>query len=263
MAWIDRLQREGARWAGRGIDLLFPPRCILCHEDIVAADPIASANNQAAEVCRGAVCTACIRAVSTDVMRCLRCGEAVSDTSDCRRCRGRPCDWDGIVVLAGYSDRLREAVLKAKHPASEDISAALATLLVRKHRVTITGWNIEAVVPVPMHWRRRALRRTSAADELARRMALLLHVPVWAGLRRHKATRMQNELPIEERRENVCAAFRAQRRMDGKCILLVDDVVTTGATLAACRRALVAAGAQAVFVAVVAKADRSVAQGDD
>jgi len=68
---------------------------------------------------------------------------------------------------------------------------------------------------------------------------------------------MQNELPIKDRPRNVQGAFRVRRRLDGESILLVDDVVTTGATLSECCRALLNAGAATVDVAVVARADRS------
>jgi predicted amidophosphoribosyltransferase len=93
-------------------------------------------------------------------------------------------------------------------------------------------------------------------------MATLLGVRSRTVLLRRKATRMQNELPVHERRGNVRDAFRVRHRVDGRRILLVDDVVTTGSTLAACRRTLVAAGAAAVFAAVVAKADRLTDGGD-
>jgi ComF family protein len=166
-------------------------------------------------------------------------------------------------VLGGYGDGLRDAVLRAKHPAGDGIPAGLAALLVGKQRAMLAGWAVDAVVPVPMHWLRRAVRGTSAADGLARRVARLLAVPFQPLLVRQRATRMQNELPVHERRDNVSGAFRTRRRVDGRRILLVDDVVTTGATLAACRRGLAAAGAVAVFAAVVAKADRSAASADE
>jgi predicted amidophosphoribosyltransferase len=108
-----------------------------------------------------------------------------------------------------------------------------------------------------MHWLRRSIRGTSAADELASRIALLLGLPSSRVLTRRRATRMQNELPIQDRPLNVQGAFRGRRRLDGERILLVDDVVTTGATLSACCQALMAAGAASVDVAVVARADRS------
>jgi ComF family protein len=151
-------------------------------------------------------------------------------------------------------------VLRAKRPAGDDVAAALASLIVRKHGERLASWDVGRVVPVPMHWLRRSIRGTSAADELSRRIARLLGLPHSPTLSRQRATRMQNELPITDRPRNVQGAFRSRQRIDGERILLVDDVVTTGATLSACCRALLAAGAVAVDVAVVAKADRSIAE---
>jgi predicted amidophosphoribosyltransferase len=167
-----------------------------------------------------------------------------------------------LVVLGPYADDLRTCVLRAKRPAGDIVSAGLAALLVRGHRDRFSAWRIDVVVPVPMHWTRRALRGTSAAEELARGVARGLGLPSRRLLRRWQATRMQNELPVGERRGNVRGAFRASARVAGLRLLLVDDVTTTGATLAACRQAAISAGAAAVYAAVVARADRG-DQGDD
>ena len=167
------------------------------------------------------------------------------------------------MVLGGYGDELRTAVLRAKRPGAETVAAALGRLLVRRHRDVLAAWGCDVVVPVPMHWTRRMMRGTSAAEEIARQVAADLGLPCRRLLARVRATRMQNELPFEERPGNVRGAFRARRGTAGRRILLVDDVVTTGGTLAECRRALAAAGAAAVHAAAAARAERTADTRDD
>jgi len=251
ITWGERLRRGAASWVGEGIDLLFPPRCALCRQDLPLADDGGGGDSIAAPE----LCVGCARDLSADGSRCMACGEPGAGSS-CRRCRGRCSDWDGIAVLAAYGDRLREAVLRCKRPTGDEVSRALSTLLVGRHRPTFAGWRIYGVVPVPMHWLRRMSRGTSAADEIARRVAGLLGVPFVRALSRQTATTMQNELPVNERRGNVATAFRLRRPVAGRRLLVVDDVVTTGSTLAACRRTLAADGAEAVYVAAIARADR-------
>jgi ComF family protein len=234
-------------WSGLTVllDLLCPPRCASCGTDLgVGADS------------GFAVCGSCAVALSSDVARCLGCGSPRSDDQGCGRCLTARRHWDGIAILTAYSDDAREAVLRAKRPGGEALAGALATLLVRKHRDAMQAWGIDLVVPVPMHWLRRATRGASSADEIARGVAAALGVPWRRSLRRRRATPMQNELPVDERWGNVRGAFRVRAAVKGRRILLVDDVTTTGATLADCRRALVEAGASAVYAGVIARAAR-------
>jgi len=217
------------------LDLLCPPRCVVCGAE-VPSGPV--------------VCSGCARVLSSGIVRCTSCGEE-RHVGRCRRgYRG-----DGRVVLADYVDDVRTAVLRAKRPAGEPVAVGLGGLLAAKHRETLVGWRLDAVVPVPMHWTRRVARGTSAADEIATGIARALGLPRRPLLRRGRRTPRQNEVPADGRGANVRGAFRRRGRPAGRRLLLVDDVCTTGATLDECRRILVEAGAAAVYAAVIARAD--------
>ena len=243
--------RTPSRWVEPVVDLLFPPRCSLCLADI----PRETAASR--PICRDAMaCPGCIDDLHDGGRRCERCGEVAVDASACRRCR--PVPWDWIGVVAGYEGRAREAVLRAKRPTGVVVCRALASVWCDRHGRNAVGRGCDRIVPVPMHWTRRLVRGASAADELAREIAARLRLPVDRRLHRTRSTTMQKDLPPEARPGNVAGAFRFRGRLDRCHVLLVDDVVTTGSTLAACCRAVRAAGAMGVGVAVMVKADRHV-----
>lgn len=117
-------------------------------------------------------------------------------------------------------------------------------------------WPVDVVVPVPLSPRRQRERGYNQAELVASALAELLQVPLaCGGLRRTRETRSQVGLDVASRAQNVHGAFQADPTVvRGRAVLLVDDLVTTGATLAACAEALWAAGSAHVFAVTVARA---------
>jgi ComF family protein len=114
--------------------------------------------------------------------------------------------------------------------------------------------DIDAVLPVPLHWRRKWRRGFNQAREIAGPVARQLGVPLLGGVRRVRATRPQSGLSAGQRRRNVRGAFVARGRCRSRHVLIVDDVITTGATIAQLARAVLDSGADRVSALAVARA---------
>ena len=174
----------------------------------------------------------------------------------CVACEARPQAFDRARAACVYDENSRELILKFKHADRTDLAPLLAHWLSRAAGEILP--EAEAVVPVPLHATRLFSRRYNQAAEVGRVLAARAGKTYLAdALVRRRDTGSQAGKSGGGRRRNVAAAFEvpAGRRgqVAGKAVLVIDDVMTTGATLEGCARALKAAGAARVDVAVIAR----------
>ena len=189
---------------------------------------------------------------------CDGCGQpfAYDLRSRCAACLARPRAFDRARCACLYDEASRDLVLKLKHGDRTDLARMFALWLSRAAGELAA--ECDAVAPVPMHPQRLFKRRYNQAAEIARPLAKLIdrrYLP--DTLVRARDTGGQGGKSRRGRREAVRGAFSVPpariARIEGKRILLIDDVLTTGATAEACARALKAAGAAQVSVAVVCR----------
>ena len=239
---------DASRRVSRSLmDLVYPNACVGCGTSLRPDAP--------SELCRR--CAAEIQYIGDD--RCPRCGMALGphtgESRDaCPSCRPS-LHFKQAVGVWRYEGVGREVIHRWKYQGG----LAAQKLLVRRLLTRLEGEafteTIDVVCPVPMHWRRRLIRRFNQAELLARDVAGALGIPCRRLLARTRNTPSQVTLGRRDRIENVRGAFRLARRasLSGSIVLLVDDVVTTCATAAESARALRHGGARAVYVACVAR----------
>lgn len=251
-ARLDRLAAPARRAWDVGLDLVFPPTCASCDAQLLDAAG------------RVMLCALCREQLIGRGPICLRCGLAVPpewpSAEDCPICRKAKWRIDGLVRLGGYEAALRTCVLRTKRAHEQPLAAALADMFVHVRGSELEALGADVVVPIPMHWSRRMWRGASSPESLGQRLAQFLRVPCASFLlRRVRRTRPQAELSPTARLRNVRGAFHAERQADlpGARVLLVDDVLTTGATLNEAARVLKRAKAASVVAAVFARAEHS------
>ena len=245
---------RSAAWSGSGarlaLDLLYPPCCALCEQ------PLPSGSEQPQ------LCERCLKALQAcDQSHCSRCAAPLAPTAlagpDCGHCRGRKFYFSRVVAMGAYQGALQETVLRMKRLAHEPLSVAMGGLLAQT--LEERGWfadRFDLVTSVPTHWLRGLLRGTNGPGLLAQAVSRR-----W-GLRRprtllrcRRKTRKQGTLLTLERFRNVRGAFalKAGYDLQEQRVLLIDDILTTGATANEAARVLRRAGAADVCVAVVAR----------
>jgi ComF family protein len=228
------------------VDLLWPRVCDLC------AEPIRTPVGRV-------ICTRCRAKIADDPWEtCPRCSGTVgphSDTSQgCPACKNEKFAFCGVTRMGPYDGLLREAILRIKWRNGEVLAQELGEVFGDQLRAR--GFLLpDVIVPVPLHWRRRWERGHNQSLAIARGLAKSLGIkfqPRW--LIRQKNTPKQTSVSATQRRENIRGAFRLSRgvAVQNLRVLLVDDVLTTGATAQASSLVFCAAGAAQVSVAVLA-----------
>ena len=240
----------GLRHAGRALlDAALPPLCLGCGEIVGET---------------GSLCTTCWAGfVFIAPPHCARCGDPfsadVGESALCGSCLARPPRYRRARAVVAYDQRSRRLVLPLKHGDRTDMARAYGRWMARSG-AEMFG-DADLVAPVPLHWRRLLTRRYNQSALLARAVAREAgRVLVPDLLSRVRWTGSQAGLRARERRRNVRRAFavtpRWMARVKGAGVVLVDDVLTTGATVDACTRVLLAAGARHVDILTLARVVR-------
>ncbi len=173
----------------------------------------------------------------------------------CGLCRRGVRGFDAAYSFGFYEAELRQLIHLFKYGRVRTLAAPLGKLLAR---ALPREQAFDIIIPMPLHWRKRWQRGFNQSELLAREIGRRTNTPVENALRRVRNTAAQAGLTSAKRRLNVSGAFRAKKRaaIDGRRVLLIDDVMTTGATAASCARALQRAGARQVTLLTLARADR-------
>lgn len=231
---------------------IFPDDCRVCGEPLQ-------------NISRIPVCSKCLDAPQALAAEysCRECHtpflnpHPLDEEGRCAICRLGLKSYDTVYTFGSYEDTLRELIHLFKYGSVRSLAKPLGALaaraIPREHA-------FDVIVPMPLHWTKRWSRGYNQSDLLAREIARRWGAPVKNMVRRVKNTAAQAGLSNSKRRLNVRGAFamREGESVKGLRVLLVDDVLTTGATASACAGALKRAGAKFVAIATVARTDRRI-----
>ena len=238
--------------------IFFPVSCAACGQDISFTSEAGKERPNAA--C--SLCENCVAAFTDTSPRCDHCGLPKCSESSCNLCQKlidklgvKNILWQRMFVLGSYKDCLRAGVIAGKKPSGEALVEALSNLLVSQ-RTSMKELSVDAVIPVPMHWRKRWVRGTNSADIMAKQIASSLRVPYRCDIQCKRLKSPQKLLSAKMRTANMAGRFHVKgNQLKGKRVLVVDDVATTGATLSAITHCLLEIGATVVYAAVLARTD--------
>ena len=236
--------------------LVYAPRCYVCGKEIIDLPGKDRLLNRF-------FCPECHRALIINPWPgCNFCGayrtEGRSSSKYCAHCRGEKFAFDQVVTLGMFDGLLKEAIYMIKKPENIYLARALAESL---YRIRLKGspvLDVDWIVPAPMNKYRLQERGTNDAETIAKTLSEFSGKKYVNALKRTAATELQRKLSPQQRRDNVRGAFdwRWQIETDKppKAALIVDDVLTTGATCNEIAKVMKSIGIETVYVAVIARA---------
>ena len=241
-------RRRAAPFSGALVDALFPPACPVCRGETATGQTLCPACWAETAFLTGNGCITCGREIP---------GLGGNDTGfHCDTCQAHPPLWDRGAAVFAYEGTGRRLVLGLKHGDRLDMLPMLTGWMLRAGRGLVA--EADLVIPVPMHWTRRLKRRFNQSAELARSLCQAAGRPeafAPGHLRRTRRTASQDGRDRAGRAENIrgCIGIAGDGGdLAGRRVLLIDDVLTTGATLNAVAGVCRLAGASAVDILVLA-----------
>jgi ComF family protein len=237
-----------APWLRSAVDLIYPLNCLFCYEPLAEAE-------------RGVICSSCLGKVKfIEPPFCERCAlpfaGAVTESFVCGYCKDLKFHFSRAVAACRAEGVVRTSIHRFKYNREMYYGPHLAEWLAGAARQWIDWSRVNAIVPVPLHPRKKRMREFNQAEYLAVALRHAVQVPVLnRNLRRVKETVTQTALHARERAANLRDAFavRHAEALAGKRLVLVDDVFTTGATMDSCAKVLLKAGAEDVIALAVAR----------
>ncbi len=218
------------------LDLLFPKYCIAC-ETLISAET-------------GFLCLSCKHTLPYTDMEKME-----ENAAQIRMLTRLPVQYAASLLYFIDAGMVRAMLHKLKYHNRPEIGIYLGELLAQKFSAQSWFRSIDAIVPVPLHTAKKAKRGYNQSECIAEGIANYSHKPVLSNvIKRTRNTSSQTDKSRKERMDNVADAFalRRAKQVEGKHILLVDDVLTTGATLASCGRSIVTGADCTLSIATVA-----------
>jgi ComF family protein len=223
------------------LDTLLSPQCLLCGIRIGAGDAV--------------FCPDCLRDLPVlSAAHCPDCLVATDHGERCDVCLADPLDFDRAYALYRYEFPVTRLVHALKYQTRFALARVWGLMLAAQ----TANFPADIVLPLPLYDDRLAERGYNQALEIARHYAHARGLPLDSkSLRKHRATSSQSNLSLKARQRNLKGAFSCQRDFSGRCLLLIDDVLTTGATASEAAHTLKRHGAASVSIATIARTLRS------
>jgi len=229
-------------WLKAVLDLVYPPRCFLCRGLTKGGKT---------------VCFSCQEKLDLSSGGCSFCSYSDHTWGSCSWCTDKDLYVSGIYALGPYRGNLKKLIKMYKYEGKKEVADFFIPYLAEEIGLQIKTKNWlspEGIVPIPLHSRRLKERRFNQARILADKLAIHLDVPVLDVLKRVRDTQTQTRLSRTERWENVQGAFKlAEREKMANCLLVVDDICTSGATINEAARVLKEGGTQTLYAAVIGR----------
>ena len=230
------------RWKEGILNALFPPRCILCDEVLEE---------------KGYICSLCKeKELFMEEPSCKNCGRSIlrQEESLCGNCKRHHFSFSGGMMLYQLTEEIEGAITELKYHGRKDKGLFFGMRAGERFQEKLKDLGIQGIIPVPIHKERRRKRGYNQAEIIGKGLEKQTGIPLYSDvLKRNKKTKALKDCSPAERLQNLFSAMDCEELSEElKRILLVDDIFTTGATMEACSRKLLDAGAEEVYILAIA-----------